>query len=253
MRIDMPVDPRIAYHLNELEIARDPASPHRLMPELRGDDRAVLDIGCGIGQTLACLDAKGKLLVGLDVDLRCLAYGHRLFADLCFVHGAAERLPFRDQAFDLVLSRVSLPYTHIPRALTEIERVLGPDGRVWFALHPLAMAGRDLMNALRRIELRNSVYRTYVVFNGIALHMFGRQFPFLWKRRYESFQSIAGMTKAMRKTGFTDVSFARSGLHLICTARKAQPRFADGLSEVDDLHHFNGAAAGRTAPPPERR
>jgi ubiquinone/menaquinone biosynthesis C-methylase UbiE len=249
----MPLDPRIAYHLNELEIARDPASPHRLMPELGGDDRTVLDIGCGIGQTLACLDADGRLFVGLDVDLQCLAFGHQMFPGLCFVHGTAERLPFRDRAFDLVLSRVSLPYTHIPRTLAEIERVLRPDGRVWLALHPPAMAFRELSKALRRFEMKNAFYKTYVVVNGVALHLLGRQFAFPWKRKIESFQSIAGMTKAMHSTGFTDVSFARSGLHLICTARKAEARFTSALSGVSDLRYFNGTGADRSVPPLGRR
>ena len=42
----------LEYHLLELEIARSPDDPRCVMPELRPSYRAVLDVGCGAGQTL---------------------------------------------------------------------------------------------------------------------------------------------------------------------------------------------------------
>src|SRR6185295_8001473 len=46
----------------------------------------------------------------------------------------AERLPFGDESFDLVLFHGSLPYMQIERALREATRVLRPGGRV-LAIH----------------------------------------------------------------------------------------------------------------------
>ena len=42
---------------------------------------------------------------------------------------AAARLPFDDEAFDVVLSSLNLNWVNdLPRALSEVRRVLKPDG-----------------------------------------------------------------------------------------------------------------------------
>jgi ubiquinone/menaquinone biosynthesis C-methylase UbiE len=210
----------VRYHLGELEIARNPGSVHYAMPEFAANDRSILDIGCGIGQTfLAANLGRDKLLVGLDIDLECLVYGRRNADHITFIHGTAEHLPFRDGLFDLVISRVSLPYTDIPRSLQETRRVLGKNGRVWFTLHPLSMVGKDFMRAIGQLDVKDIVYRFYVLTNGILFHYFGRQFSLIQKR-YESFQTPSGMTRAMERAGFTDVWVGTRGRHLVCTGRK---------------------------------
>ena len=44
------------------------------------------------------------------------------------MHAGAEDLPFWNGAFDLVISRVALPYTMLGASLPEIARVLADDG-----------------------------------------------------------------------------------------------------------------------------
>jgi ubiquinone/menaquinone biosynthesis C-methylase UbiE len=218
--VRMSVDPEIAYHLRELEIAADPESPHYAMPGILAGDQAILDIGCGIGQTLVAIGAQpGRRLVGLDVGLKCLNYGRQRFGHITFVNGTAERLPFADGCFDLVISRVSLPYTNIPVALAEIERVLKGDGRAWFTLHSFSKAVGHLIQALRKCAPKDAIYRSYVIGNGLGFHLLGRQFRFFPKRKYESFQTMSGMARAMRKAGFADIRVGREGKQFICTAR----------------------------------
>ncbi|QOY61773.1 methyltransferase domain-containing protein [Lysobacter sp. H21R4] len=210
----------LAYHLRELAIALDPQSPLHAMPDVRGADRAVLDIGCGIGQTLAaCGTMPGRRLVGLDVDRECLDYGARRFAHIDFVVGTAERLPFQHGAFDLAVSRVALPYSDLGRSLDEIARVLAPDGRVWLTLHPFATTWSHFVQSLRGGDFRDVVFRGYVMANGLLFHCLGRQLRFPFNQRCESFQTVGGMRRGLRKAGFTDIHIQR-GRHFLCTARK---------------------------------
>jgi ubiquinone/menaquinone biosynthesis C-methylase UbiE len=58
-------------------------------------------------------------------------------------NAAAEHLPYGNSEFDLVISRVSLPYTDLPKAAREMRRVLRTGGRIWLALHDFRMFKRQ--------------------------------------------------------------------------------------------------------------
>src|SRR3954463_15497096 len=111
----------LAYHQGELQVALDAANPQRLVPE-PGAARAILDIGCGAGQTMVALNATARS-VGIDVDVEALRFGGS-GARGARSKGApalAGDLPFLDGAFDYVYSRVALPYMDVPRALSEMH------------------------------------------------------------------------------------------------------------------------------------
>jgi SAM-dependent methyltransferase len=139
------------------------------------------------------------------------------------VNGTAETLPFADETFDFVVSRVSLPYTDLQRSLLEINRVLADGGTVWFTLHSFQHVASGLLRSLRALRVKDVILRLYVILNGVVLHVRGWQFPLVipfGSRRYESFQTIGGMTAAMGRSGFENVWVRKSGTHLVCTARK---------------------------------
>lgn len=99
----------------------------------------VLDLGCGTGTLLASLAQRhGSLLFGLDADERALGVARSKLAgaQVSLARGRAERLPFEDGRFDMVLS--SLFFHHLRsdaklQALREAWRVLRPGGRVLIA------------------------------------------------------------------------------------------------------------------------
>jgi SAM-dependent methyltransferase len=95
-------------------------------------DGRILDVGCGIARRPAYLEpAPGRVFVGVDPMLG------RNARDFDFVQGVAERLPFRDAAFDGALSATMLDHVPDPgRVLAEIRRVLRPSGRlaVWVGI-----------------------------------------------------------------------------------------------------------------------
>ena len=216
----MSINSPISYHLRELEIARNQEPPYYVMPRISENDKAILDIGCGIGQTFVASSIEnGKLLVGLDIDLDSLLYGKGQFSYINYVNGTAECLPFKSDSFNFVFSRLSLPYTDIPRSLSEIRRVLKEDGNVWFVLHSFSRTLKELKKSVVKFGIKGTILRIYVIANGIFLHLFGKQFAFPLHNRYESFQTESGITKALKKAGFRNIAIHRV-THFIVTAQK---------------------------------
>ena len=159
---------------------------------------AGLDKACG-----ACQLKREVFACGVDIDEAAVRHAKRVAPLHHFVCAQAERLPLSNVSFDVVISRVTLPYVHIPTALKEIARVTKDDGEVWFTLHPWQMARSHLFRAIRAGNLKNTLFRIYVIVNGICFHFLGRQFRYpLRRRRCESFQTVRGMTLAMRRAGF---------------------------------------------------
>jgi ubiquinone/menaquinone biosynthesis C-methylase UbiE len=209
----------IDYHLEELEIARTPGDPRWIMPTLPARFSSILDLGCGIGQTLIACELKPETFAcGVDIEAEVVAFGQALTPRFHFVCAQGERLPFRERSFEVVISRVALPYMEIPRALAEIARVVTPGGYVWFTLHPFARWREDTRNALRAGNLKGVIYAIYVLLNGICFHLTGRQFRYPLKRqRCESFQTIGSITRAMQQAGFEQVR-TKLGRFFVVTA-----------------------------------
>ena len=208
------------YHLRELEIARSPGDPRHVMPAILSRHRRILDIGCGAGQTFIASDlAPGVQATGLDVDFAALLLGQELTGRVGFVAGQAERLPFPDAHFDLVLSRVTLPLTKLPAAVTEIGRVTAPGGDLWLVLHSLDKTLRDLRASLGSGHWKRAAYRAYVLANGALLHTAGRLIPSPLDGHYESFQTNASISRELRRAGFANI-IALNGRHYVVTATK---------------------------------
>lgn len=93
----------------------------------------VLDVGCGIGQTLAALPHRElNSLVGVDTNVHALAFGTRLAEiegrEVLFVAAPCHSLPFDGQSFSHVICHIALNYMHHRLSLPEMVRVLRPGG-----------------------------------------------------------------------------------------------------------------------------
>jgi demethylmenaquinone methyltransferase/2-methoxy-6-polyprenyl-1,4-benzoquinol methylase len=99
-----------------------------------GPDDQVLDVGCGTGFATEGLLQYTDNIHGLDQSDGQLSKAFAKFGrdgDVRFYRGDAERLPFRDDAFDRLWSSGSIEYWPDPvAALREFRRVTKPGGTV---------------------------------------------------------------------------------------------------------------------------
>ncbi len=99
-----------------------------------GDDPRVLDVGCGTGFGTAGLLEHADDVHGLDQSVHQMEKAFEKFGKrdrVRFYRGDAERLPFRDDAFDVVWSSGSIEYWPNPvEGLRELRRVARPGGQV---------------------------------------------------------------------------------------------------------------------------
>ena len=212
------------YHRLELAIAADPNDSRRVMPVVENRHRRILDIGCGAGQTLIGSNLEnGVFAVGVDVDHAALVLGKQLSSAIYFVNGRGEALPFRNNSFDLVICRVSLPYMHIASALSEMARITVADGDIWLVLHPFSMTAKELSTNLTHLELKAAVYRLWVLINGLTLNSLGKQMHWPGEaNRYETWQTSNGIRRALSSAGFDQIRISR-GTHFVAAATRRSP------------------------------
>lgn len=100
-----------------------------------GASGRVLDVGCGTGRNLPLLPP-GTIAIGLDPSWEAIQRARRRAPRVPMVLGSAEALPFRDAAFDTVLS--GLVFCTVPDArqgLREVRRVLDARGQLRMLEH----------------------------------------------------------------------------------------------------------------------
>jgi ubiquinone/menaquinone biosynthesis C-methylase UbiE len=125
----MPADRRYKCHLNLVK---------RVMSDVELAGKTVLEVGSGRGGNCYYLSryTRAQAIYGVDLceaNVRFCRTVHHL-PNATFIRGDAEQLPFRSEAFDVVLNLESSHcYPHFERFLTEVHRVLKPQGVFCYA------------------------------------------------------------------------------------------------------------------------
>jgi len=103
-----------------------------------GSGMRVLDIACGTGEpaiSLAAVLVGDGDVVGVDISPAPLKIAEeraiqRGLSNVTFRQADAHELPFPDNSFDCITSRLGIMFfSDLPRALSEMRRVLKPSGR----------------------------------------------------------------------------------------------------------------------------
>ncbi len=136
----------------------------------------ILDLGCGDGLNVHLLYKTGvKNIFGVDISEALIKSAKRLTPKAKFYLASAEKLPFKDGTFDVVLvDSVFHHFMKYRKALSEINRVLKREGRLCF------------------IEPHKSIIRS--LYDAVCELPISKYIPFLKKRRI----SYLGEIKFMR-------------------------------------------------------
>src|SRR5690242_11715417 len=116
-----------------------------------------LDVATGTGNTAFALAPHVRRVVGLDVTPEMLNEAKRVaaersIANVDWVMGDAEHLPFQDATFDIYVVRAAPHhFLHVDAFLAEAYRVLKPDRDAAFVDCAPPMPARDV---LHEVELR---------------------------------------------------------------------------------------------------
>src|SRR5258708_5779269 len=115
----------------------DAARLQKLVQAVSPDANArVLDVACGPGYVALAFAEVCREVVGIDLtpEMLDVAESHRRerqITNASFQLGAAEKLPFRNQQFDVVVSRLALHHWQAPRRIiAEMVRVCRRGGKI---------------------------------------------------------------------------------------------------------------------------
>jgi ubiquinone/menaquinone biosynthesis C-methylase UbiE len=205
---------RTDYHLGELAIALDKSHPGHVLPPVPANSRQILDVGCGMGQTLLALNLAPDVIGwSVDPDVSAIEAGRKLMPpNVHLVAARANHLPFRDGTFDFCYSRVALPYMDIKAAIREMARILRPGGELWMVLHSWRVVIRRLNADRRRGDLKDFAFCLYVVGNSLLFHLTNRQ---ITGNHQETFQTEYGIRHALRSAGFEGIEFTHDTFFIV--------------------------------------
>jgi ubiquinone/menaquinone biosynthesis C-methylase UbiE len=141
----------------------------------------VLDIGCGAGQEMLPLIARGAFGVGIDVMREVGELGNKMFAKaglekrVTFVRASGNEIPFASESFDVLICRVALMFMKNKAALAEIARVLRPGGRFLLKYQAPAYYWWKFGDGFRERYIKSSIHAARVLYAGYFYQFTGRQ------------------------------------------------------------------------------
>jgi SAM-dependent methyltransferase len=139
----------------------------------------ILDAGCGGGGMPVSFAEEAERLTAIDLTPRFRDAGTRLAVErgvknVSFLVANGMWLPFRDGAFDLVMSHAVIEHVaDAGRYLRECRRVLKPGGRMYLSTSPyLSFAGAHLPRLKVPVPLHLLIGRkaAFATFRGLARH-----------------------------------------------------------------------------------
>ncbi len=84
-------------------------------------DEKLLDVGCGTGLTTSCWECR---CYGIDPSKNLLAKAKRKHKNIIFKQAPAEKIPFENNFFDVVISVTAIQnFSDIEKGLEEIKRI----------------------------------------------------------------------------------------------------------------------------------
>jgi len=201
-------------------------------------DWTALDIATGTGNTAFALAPHVAAVIGLDLTPEMLAQAEnqrltRGITNVSFREGDVHALPFPDAGFNLVTSRLAPHhFSNIKLALSEIKRVLRPDGRL--VIDDRSVPEDDFVDACMNEldwyhdeshvrQYRPSEWRTMLAEAGFVVES---------ATLYTKHRPLTSLTKDVREENVQKIHARLAGL-------TEEQKLALNLAEVNGEPHLN--------------
>jgi ubiquinone/menaquinone biosynthesis C-methylase UbiE len=170
-----------------------------ILGDVRG--KRILEIGCGSAQNSIALAKWGAHVCAVDFSRMQVRHAHRLAktddVEVGLSVGDMNKLPFRNETFDMVITAVSLQYVQdLVVAFSEVNRVLPGSGHFVFSgMHPLSQGklaryrGRPVV-AVSGYFRRRTIRWSEMLENGTKVRM------------YEYYRTLRDYFEALAENGF---------------------------------------------------
>lgn len=116
--------------------------------------KKILDMGCGTGLYTKIIKKKGAKVKGIDLSEGMIKIAREEVPGVEFKVGSAEKLPYKNKEFDIVLAALMMEYfSSWNKVLKEVKRVLKPNGLFIFS------TGNPVVNTLHRFYYKGRKFR----------------------------------------------------------------------------------------------
>jgi len=103
----------------------------KLLKKLAKPNIKILDLGCGEGTRLNYLCRNPKNCVGIDISSKAIELARKSYPNISFLNANLEKLPLKNETFDLVYSAFVLEHLEKPeKVIKEAIRVLKKGGHI---------------------------------------------------------------------------------------------------------------------------
>jgi SAM-dependent methyltransferase len=101
----------------------------KILSELASKSSRILDLGCGEGTRLNLISDSKRKAVGIDISEKAIELAKKSYPRLKFIVADLEKIPLKDQSFDLVYSAYVLEHLTEPvKVLNEAIRLTTHNG-----------------------------------------------------------------------------------------------------------------------------
>lgn len=155
------------------------------------NNKKILDLGCGPGLYVKILAKKGAIVKGIDISEKEIEIARINNPNVEFKIGNAEKLPYKDKEFDIVLAALVIEhFNNWDKILNEIKRVLKNKGVFVFSI------GNPVANCLRLKKKKLKISRNYFE-EGMQKSMWWKKVHMIWYHK-----TYGTVVKLLVKHGF---------------------------------------------------
>ena len=119
----------------------------------------ILDVGCGNGNLFTYLSERKYELTGIDFSANMIMEAEKNCRHATFMVADAEKLPFEDGSFDIIVCNASFHhYIHPDTVLNEMHRVLKNGGKLLIGDPYVPTPIRPVMNVLTKFSKKGDYH-----------------------------------------------------------------------------------------------